>query len=356
MKKYPKSLKHRLRKYRIKKRNARLRQNKISREKEREKEREERFKRLSTHKEIKSPSILSLIEEPEGVVRFINEIEDCLAQRQPIFVDVSETTNISYDGILILLSLLVQFNENKIDFSGNFPKNEILKNKFKNSGFLNVLEKHSSSIHTINKFYDNNKNIITKAGFNVNAEEKAKIIKTITKNIFGSEQKSQGLNSTIGELMLNTHEHATSISDKSDKPWWVSINFDKSKKSYHVTFLDYGVGILESLNNKPSNHKFKKVMSNLITKKIKIDDKDKLAHMFDFNKIDTISRTGESYKGEGLPSFNENLSKNYYSNLNVISNKVQGDIENNQFKVLNCNFSGTMITFKVDKNNIYDEK
>jgi len=352
MKKYPKTLKHRIiNKKRSKNRHFRTLIFK-SKKKLKPKIRAlppPKKSKYDDYFKIKTPINFSIIENPCDIIEFIDQVELCLEKEVPIFIDINESVMLGYDGILILLALLVKFKEGNVDFAGNFPKVHNLDKKFRESGFFHVLQTKNFDISRLNKFQDENDNIITKAGYEVSSNDKTNIIKIISKNILGYEANSDGLFNTIGEIMTNSNEHGSDGSGIEITPWWVSINKNEINDCYNITFLDFGVGILKSLEKKPKDSLYKRAIE-----KINSDDKGKLESMFDYKKENTISSTGYSFRGNGIPSIKEMMEKNYYSNLNVITNKVKADISNNEYKSLNCNFSGTLISFEVSKNNKFE--
>ena len=65
--------------------------------------------------------------------------------------------------------------------------------------------------------------------------------------------------------------------------------------------------------------------------------------------------TGEHFRGKGLPGIKEVQDRNQISNLHIISNDVFSDVQNDDYKKLNKNFSGTFAFWELNKDNINSE-
>lgn len=216
--------------------------------------------RFQGYKRVYAPGNLSFIENPVEVTEFISELKGHFDKQKKVFVVLKNVKAISYDAIVVLLSIMVRFKANNIDFNGDFPDDVAAKRVLNESKFLPYLYQkfrkedryqlgQESSIHT-------------HAWKDVDSELGHELIKNASKTIWGEERRCQGVQRTLIELMLNTNNHADD-SKKGEKHWWLSVHHDKKNKKVSFAFIDFGVGVFTSLNNKRQGSKFFGVIDKL---------------------------------------------------------------------------------------------
>jgi hypothetical protein len=299
------------------------------------------------YKRIHAPENFSFIENSIEVVEFISKIKKLFDEKKKVFVVLKNVKTISYDAIVVLLSIMVRFKATKIDFNGDFPENSDAKRILKESKFLEYLFK---------KFSDEDRyqlgqqsSIHTHARKDVDSELSSELIKHASRTIWNEEKRCQGVQRTLIELMLNTNNHADDA-QKGQKHWWLSVHHDKVNEKVSFAFIDFGVGVFTSLNNKRQGSKFYGVLSKL-KEKITIGNNAELLKLI----LDgTLHRTatGKPYHGKGLPGIHKVLERRQISNLNIITNDVHANVDNNDFKVLPKSFSGTFVYWELTKNNL----
>jgi hypothetical protein len=252
---------------------------------------------------------------------------------------------IAHGAIVVLLSILVHFKTNKINFNGNFPKNPKAKNILKNSGFFKYLYEDFGEQET----YSFENEICTHANKRANSELSDEIIKKASRFIWGEERRCTGVQRVFLELMQNTNNHA-SINVQGEKHWWATMNNSENDKSVSFSFIDFGVGIFESLAKKKEDNKF-------------FDAINKVKNVFNFKTNAELLRlllngevhktvTGKYYRGKGLPGIFEACKNNKISNLIIVSNDAFADYSNNAFISLNNKLSGTFVYWELNKDNI----
>ena len=152
--------------------------------------------------------------------------------------------------------------------------------------------------------------------------------------------------------MQNTNNHA-SINKQGDKHWWASIKQSEGEindTKVCFSFIDFGVGIFESLANKRENNKF-------------FDAANKLKKVFNFTTNAELLKlllngdvhktvTGKYYRGKGLPGVYEAFRDNKISNLIIISNDSIADCSNNKFTKLRNRLSGTFVYWELNEQSI----
>lgn len=297
---------------------------------------------LSQYRHIKAPKYFSLAHNTEETLSFINKIENSFIHKQKVFVDLSGVEKIANGAIVVLLSILVKFKTNNIDFNGNFPKNKIAYYALQHSGFLKYLYKEIDESES----YSFENDICTHANKKVSSELSKEIIQKASIHIWGEERRCTGVQRVFLELMQNTNNHA-SLNQQGAKHWWATISPVADEKKVTFAFIDYGVGIFESLSNKPKENKF-------------FDAINKVKNVFNFTSNAELLKlllngdvhktvTGKYYRGKGLPGIFNACKKNKISNLIIVSNDAIADYSNNTYKKLNSKLSGTFVYWELNE-------
>jgi hypothetical protein len=302
---------------------------------------------FKSYVKIIAPSNFSFIDNPIEVVKFISKLKDQFDNKNKVFVVLKNVEIISYDAIVVLLSILVRFKSNKIKFNGDFPKSESAKMILKESKFLEYLFQNFNAEDRYE--LGQNSSIVTHAWKNVDSELGDKIISNASKTVWGEERRCQGIQRTLIELMLNTNNHADD-SKKGEKHWWLSVHHDKKNKKVSFAFIDFGVGVFTSLNNKRSGSKFYKIIELLKEKFTIKDNSELLKYILDGTLHKTA--TGKPYHGKGLPGIFKALTRNQLSNLNVITNNVHAKVDAKSYMIMPLQFSGTFVYWELNEENL----
>ena len=305
--------------------------------------------RYKDYKKITAPQNFTLIGNPQPVIEFISKLKGRFEAKQKVIVVLQQVKNIDYDAIVLLLSIMVKFKAQKIDFNGDFPKDEKARSILTDSGFFKALGGHfrDENRYDISK---SKRNLIhTHAQKNVDSVLTANIIEQASKTIWGEGKRCQGVQRTLVELMLNTNNHAT-IGMEGDKHWWLSVNHHSETNKVSFSFVDYGVGVFNSLEKKPVGNKFYRVLDKMTSLFKYTNNADLLKLIFNGELHKTV--TEQYWRGKGLPGIYEAFKRNSFSRLYIVSNDVYADVENNVYRKLNCNFSGTFIYFELNPTNL----
>jgi hypothetical protein len=317
--------------------------------KEKKKHKHEFEDKLIGYKKVKAPEDFSFKGNPERVIEFLNKVKECFDKRQKIFVVLEAVKKIDFDAIVVLFSIMIRFKSQNIQFNGDFPKEKTAKTILTQSGFFKNLFKHFRDEERYTVKTENDHSIHTHAFKNVDSELGAKIIQQASKTIWGEERRCQGAQRTLLELMQNTNNHA-SFEKEGDKHWWLSVNHDKKNKKVSFSFVDYGVGVFKSLTHKPEGSKFFNVLDKMV-EKFKYGNNAELIKLVLNGELHKTV-TGEHYRGKGLPGIREAMRRNQISNLVVVTNNVYANVANDEFKLLNSNFTGTFLNWELNINNI----
>ncbi len=284
---------------------------------------------------VSAPTNFNLISNPNGVISYINELNEKVRKVQyrcSVFFDIEDINQIDNGSIGLLLNMVNHFSCRGVKTFGNMPKDEESRKIFKSSGFfeyVNIIQ--GDKAPSIDRF------IVQTGSSNIDNGLIGAEIRKITKYLTGQEEAYQPLYSLVSEMIINSIEHANS--HVKDKNWFFSIHHEESKVVLMVA--DVGKGILSTLRKKLSQ-KMKDAMHF-------VSDIKTLINLF--NKK-YQSSTFDENRNKGLPKIKECFENNYISNLCVITNNVYLDFNNITTKELKNNFKGTFYIFELTKENI----
>jgi len=298
------------------------------------------------YQHIKAPSIFSLTRNTEETLKFISNIESCFKKKKKVFINLKQVTDIANGAIVVLLSILVKFKTNKIDFNGNYPKNNNAENILVKSGFFKYLYQREIEMQDAYSFEHK---ICTHANKKVDSKLSEEIIQKASKFIWGEERRCTGIQRVFLELMQNTNNHA-STKGQGEQHWWATVHHSSKEKKVSFSFIDFGVGIFESLANKKSGNKFFDAI-NKVKNSFNFETNSELLKLL-LNGDVHRTVTGKYYRGKGLPGIFEACKNNKISNLIVISNDAMADYTNNSYITLNNKLSGTFVYWELNENNI----
>ncbi|MBP3245205.1 MAG: hypothetical protein J6M59_08910 [Bacteroidaceae bacterium] len=294
------------------------------------------------YKNIRAPKCLSMIENPEGTLEFIGKLERSLYKREKVFVVLKHVDKIASGAIIVLLSIMIKFKKQKVDFNGDHPKNNNARQSLLDSGFFEHLYMQGDKI-TIR----GHKGIFTHANKTVDSDLSDKIISKVSEMIWGEPKRCTGVQRTYLELMQNTNNHA-SLNGPNEHHWYTTVSYNKEKKKACFSFIDYGVGIIESINRNEKG-KFWNSLSKIISLLKPRDNGDFLRMLLDGSIHKTA--TGNYYRGKGLPGVYKAFRDNKISNLVIITNDAMADCQKNVFRTLTNKFVGTYIYWELNVDN-----
>ncbi|MCQ2134002.1 MAG: hypothetical protein MJY88_03450 [Bacteroidales bacterium] len=300
-------------------------------------------RRFADYQAIKAPSYFSLIENPDKVLKFIAQLTAAFNKRRKVFVKLKDLSFISNDALVLLLSNVAQFKAAKIAFNGDRPKNKEIAKIIEESGFYSILYSRKD-IGLNNEVTISRDQIITHGKKNVDSELTAKLIHDTSPYLWGKAQRCQGVQRIFIELMQNTNNHASHTA--GDKYWWLSSSRKEDPKRLCYAFIDYGMGIFNSLRTKQPGEKFygwiDKLKSLIDTSK----NSNVLKSMLSGEFHKTVTK--KYYRGKGLPGIYNEIAKGAITKLIVISNDAYADPLANKYFDLQNKLDGTFVYFEVD--------
>jgi hypothetical protein len=310
---------------------------------------EEKRSTIDAHRDfgyvkIKVPINYSFLENPVEVIRFITNLKKLFDTRKKVWIIMRGIQNIDYSAIVVLLSIMVRFKAHKIDFNGDFPKNQIIHKILIASGFFQTL--YHVKIKEADRYNIGSQNTIhTHAWKDVDSELGETIMIDISNKILGRKAVYKGLQRSLVELMQNSYNHAEP-SKEGEKHWWLSLNVSTKQKIAALSFIDYGVGIFESLNGKKEGSKWfnwQQILADIFNPET---NADVLELILNGELHKTV--TGKNYRGKGLPGIKEAMDRNLISNLHIITNNVFADVYAKKYVILPNNFEGTFVYFEIN--------
>jgi len=296
------------------------------------------------YKNIIAPSNFSLINNIDDMIIFIDKLIAQLKKKEETWVGLKNLTHLTNDAIIVLLSIMIDFRSNHVEFNGDIPANRSIEKILRNSGFFERLYMQDSRYTIDRKPFG----ICTHAWKKVDSLLGKEVIEAASKTVWGEPRRCQGLQRTLIELMQNTNNHAA-IDEEGQKHWWLSVNHLKEENRVCFSFVDYGIGVFHSLDNKKADSKFWG-WRDKIEKKYSYKNNAELLRLILEGKLHQTV-TNNHFRGKGLPGIKEALDRNSISKLTIITNNVFAKISENEYQTINKNFPGTFIYWELNQTN-----
>ena len=243
---------------------------------------------------------------------------------------------------------MIKFKTKKIKFNGDFPKNKKAFEILRHSGFFELIYFEFLKYKDSYDFLGQN-SIYTHANKIVDSVLGAKIIASASKTIWGKRRSCQGVQKTFLELMLNTNNHAD-VEMEGVKHWWLSVFHFREERKVAFSFVDFGVGVFNSLDKKTTRSKWYGWMQLLAASFSFTNNADILKLILEGKLHTTVTK--EPFRGNGLPGLKLALDRNQISNLHIITNNVKANVKNGTYEIINQNFSGTFVYWELNQNNL----
>lgn len=281
---------------------------------------------------MKLPTVFSLRENPIETIKFINSLKDLKNTNKRIYLNMKKVEVITNGTIALLLSVVNDFTAKGKSIIGSKPKKTEPKKVLELSGFFDYMNgdiQYTSEV--------NSNTIIEQSNKSVEPQSTAKIVRSAMKTVTGTEQRNKKLQGLFIELMANSINHGFPNSER--KKWIVSTSHYKNEKYVSFSFIDNGVGILNTLDQKIG----RQVITFFKGKQ------DLLQSAFNG---EIGSRTGLVFRGKGLPFIKDKFENNRISNLFILTNNVILDYEHKKFQEISVPYSGTFYYFELNSNNV----
>lgn len=297
-------------------------------------------KRYKDYKTRTAPADFSIIDNCENVISFINKLRRDFRNKRKVFVNMTDVTKVTNESLCLLLSNMMLFRDNRIDFNGNFPRNGRANRVVIESGFLEQLfnKRGKNSINRVNS------PIYTHSAYTSNADIADAIILSCSKFLWQEECNCSGVYNAFIELMANTIEHADEIEGK--QKWWITATKDEEHEKVTFSFVDYGRGIIKTLTN-ADQKRHKNIVEKLLAKWT--GDEAMLLKEVMEGALTLSEKEGTHY-GNGLNSIYQDMEDGQLDNVVIISNNVFADVKNGKYHKMNESFPGSFICWEINKN------
>lgn len=295
-----------------------------------------RFMEWQNHikqEKLSAPKNFSFIDNTDEMLDYFERGRKLIKNRTTIKFDLSEIESLTSDGIAVFASIFTDKSySNGLTLSGNSPKNPELKALFLGSGFY----EHVSSKR---KPLTNQHNYLLHKVSNKKVEPSIAKIATdfAAKYTFKDDRKFRPVYEIIIELMANTNNHA-SVMSEINYDWWLYVFYDDTTNITSYSFLDFGVGIFKS-------KQFVRYY-NLLLFKFNLDQStEQLASDLLSGKIS--SRTGLEERGRGFTCIMNNVKNKHFKKFFIITNNVFIDVKNRSSTKLDNEFKGTFVYWEI---------
>lgn len=289
-----------------------------------------------------APNNFSLINNTDEVIKYFHDIRKFINKKVPVFLDISEITNLTPDSIALQMAELSVKKNEKIGMVGNAPNDPKLKKMFEESGLYDHVFSSNKRINGIN-----NRLWKHSSDNNVKGEIAGKAIE-VCRDKFNANNKffdTDSIYNLLVEAMSNTKTHAKKVKENSDKKnqdnvnWWLYYYIDEEKSIIKYSFIDLGIGIFQSA----SFNDYRKKISNVFGNEF-------LIKPFLEGKIVSSRKNDHEISGKGVRQIMQCSSLQEIVKFYIISNDLKIDVKNQSGIKLSTNFAGTFIYFEISYN------
>jgi len=295
-----------------------------------------------------APKNFSLINNETSTLSFLNRIKEHYDHGEKTLVRLDKVKEMTTDAIVVLLSNMKKFQASDIGFEGTKPTDDKIKIKLENSGFFDHLYRKKEAEKDQYTFREIDNHIYTHSQKTVAAAEMDNLMKQVSRTVWGQPRRCQGAQKTLVELMHNTYDHADKT--KGGKHWWLSVEQDKFTHEVTFSFIDFGVGIFRSLKNKAPDEPLYGLWDSIKSKFPKHNEAEILRLIMEGQIVRSQSR--KYYRGKGLSKIYTLCKENKISSLSIISNYSSMNTDRDDFHLLDNEFMGTFISFKINQNTV----
>lgn len=283
---------------------------------------------------VQVPEVFSFERNLEGLIEFTNKTYKKYKDFRygHLFFLMSQVVDLDMPAICLLLSLLNKLTWKQISYAGNGPDNPKAYETFIKSGFLEMMKSRGFKLKppTIpNQLYMIGQN-------DLKPQVIGESIRKAMKVVVGEFVHFKPIYSIMIEICTNSVEHANDMIN--EKNWLVSISYEEGRANFIL--VDSGQGILKTLHRK-AGELFADILSFKSQPKV-------LKGLFD-KKYQ--SRTKEINRHKGMPRVKQAYVDGYISELEVLTNKVYYQFDDDESITLDNEYHGTLFKWSIDVNN-----
>lgn len=288
------------------------------------------------------PKDFSIRDNPEETISFFNNVMKYSNTTEEEYGRIrfvlTQVQHVTVDAIMYLIAVMnnIKTKCNTIEYRGDIPYKEDVKQLFIDSGFFDML----SIKNEYTRRMRNKNSICIKTGKQVDNDIIKVLCDFVQDQIRIKNETGRALYQTFVELMSNTYNHAYVYDDNLERVWYVYAK--RERKVVYFTFLDTGKGIADTIYKKY----IEKILKNF---KIKKESDITLSAFTGTYR----SETQKVNRGTGLPEIYQH-SKTHLYNMKVITNKSYCNISSNETgKDLNNHLHGTVYVWEIHEEEKY---
>ena len=301
----------------------------------------------SDHKVFTAPKVFSLRTNPIEVIDYFSEAREALQNGYPCYFDLSHIIEMGPETLTFSCAVFSDENFQQGNaIQGNVPKDKQLKKMFHEAGFYNFVHPK----RRVNYSHDLTGTIHRFKRKQVEPETAGEICKSAMQHTYSeTDPKNQKFYRILIECMANTHNHSAYGESKPSYYWWLLGYKEPQTKVTKFCFLDLGVGVFGSLEQKYKDGQ----LAEYIKKVFKPNrNKETLREIFaGERKTSTFNQEG---RGQGL-NYIYKLAKSdkHIRNFTLLSNNIMAKIahrKTDRIEVLKSDFRGTMYYWEIVPN------
>jgi len=297
----------------------------------------------SPHSTCVAPPVFSLFKDPIAVINYFKEARKSFMKSVPVFFDLSLITEMGPETLTFFCALISNKSfTSGTAYRGNVPQNKSLKDMFRRAGFY-------SFVRPYGMFEDDHYDTDV-YGKLIHRVTRKMVEPKLAKNICDSAMEHT-FGSTFGlkhkiypvliECMANTRNHANYGLTSKEFNWWMLAYKEPDTNVTKFCFLDLGVGIFGSLDEKFNRSDLPSKIKGWFSPG---HNRKTLVQIFGGAK--KTSTTGLAGRGEGLNFIYDSVTSNpSIHNFMLLSNDVSAKLGYNlttSIKTINGNFDGTL--------------
>lgn len=256
-----------------------------------------------------APKNFSLYLNPDETLGYIETIVKTVIDGMPIRIGMDPVKVLSIDTIMYFLAILKRLKLSGVNYSfeGSTPEDEESKHLLRSCGFFNYV--HTRGRHGDLAYESDMVKIVS--GQNADPEIVKKLCNFVISKLALKRTDTFKLYNMIMELMANTKQHAY-FHQRSEyvHEWYIFVYYLRDNKSVRFIFLDTGSGIPSTIQ------KYGWEVAAAL-----FDMGSHTEYIRSAVEGELRSRTGEMFRGNGLPTINSFCNKGYIKDLTIISNR-----------------------------------
>jgi anti-sigma regulatory factor (Ser/Thr protein kinase) len=264
------------------------------------------------YKKLEAPENFSIFDNPEESLSFFYDIETRVEFGHPVYFEMSNIENLSIDTVMYFLALLKRIKSSRVayGFKGSVPSNTDCRHLLESSGFL----RYVNSGRTKKDFTHESQVLQITNGQKADDSIAKRICDFAMSKLSLKRVDIKKLYVMLIELMTNTKHHAYGTDGGRKFPftdWYVFVRYVIEKETVRFIFLDTGRGIPFTVKRK--GFEPARELLGLGPKHTE--------YIESALKGELRSRTGESFRGKGLPKIHSYFTQRHINNLTIISNR-----------------------------------